>query len=96
MLKDKILQTIHIALRLVIQTVLLFGMLNCILFASSSFYTDRIMIQLSLYTLALGLLSVLFLKLAANKAHKHVSYYMVLFTTIIWLVAMLHGIAVLI
>lgn len=89
--KINFFQIISTMFRLVLQTILIFLMLTCILFFASSFEYGSINRYQILYTFLLGLMSVVFVKLASNKAHKHISYYMVLLTTILWVVAILHG-----
>jgi|GEM_PF-3884052 hypothetical protein len=79
-----------IAFRVLLQAVLLFIMISCIFGFAASFEYPGINRYQLLYTAILGVLTVLFVKLGTNEAHKKLSYYMALLTTLLWLIVILH------
>ena len=83
---------ITLMLRVILQVSLLFIMLFCIFCFAASFEYSSINRYQIIYSVLLALMSILFIKLATNKTHQHISYYMVLLTALMWIFVVLHEI----
>lgn len=89
-MRKKLLQILFSAIRVALQMLLVFIMVACVFCFSISFAQPSINRYQMICTLLLVVASYCFIKLSVSKAHKHFASYVVMLTSVMWLLVIAH------